>query len=543
MRRAKYLICLLVAPLLIGCGNGGSGGGGKTTSGPTEPDFDHSAEPLDVDNISVGDVKKDTLGGEVKVEGGKAYFDFYEVSDFHGAVNFSTSDKTIGLSKMADYFAKARANNPGGTIVVSSGDMFQGSAESNLTRGYLVNYGMNVMGFEAMTLGNHEFDWSVEWIKKNANLKVNNYSIPFLGANVFDKSTGKLLDGIQASTVITRGEYKIGVVGTLGDGAEKSIMTSLIEGLEFKQEYPIVSAEAQRLKNEEHCDIVIWTSHRDAEELMSSTGVQKSDGIDAVFGGHSHANNALISGDGIPFLQTKNYGKGIAHAQLALDLTTRDVTCSTYEVDDKPYQKDGLEDHAEINRIMSIYNEKLDPIKNEVIGTTDEELDISMDFALTNLCVETMAMAANKWGEKNNNIKVVASFHNANGGVRSTIEEGDIKFGDVYRSFPFDNEVVLVEMTGATLKGILLKADQHGFYRDVEVLSSKEAIKDDQKYYITTTDFMATSPNFDFRLEEDDLVRTGYVVRDVVASRIKFIKNIKKENFTRYDNEKFRLPE
>ena len=177
MKLRKYIISLFALPLLVACGGSSGGGGGKG-----EIDFDHSVPILDVDNISVGEIHKDALGGDITQDSENVYFDFYEVSDYHGTVNYSTEDKTIGLSKMADYMSKKRTLNPGGTVVLSSGDMFQGSAESNLTRGYLVNYGMNIMGFESMTLGNHEFDWGVEWIKKNAQLKVDNYSIPFLGA-------------------------------------------------------------------------------------------------------------------------------------------------------------------------------------------------------------------------------------------------------------------------------------------------------------------------------------------------------------------------
>jgi len=538
MRKAKFLICLLSAPLLIGCGNSGSGGGGNSKG---EIDFDHATPTIDVDSLTPPSLTKDALGGDIKEEDGKLIFDFYEVSDFHGAVNYSVDDKTIGLSKMADYFSKKRAENPGGTVVISSGDMFQGSAESNLTHGYVVNYAMNIMGFEAMTLGNHEFDWSVDWIRKNANLKIGDYSIPYLGANIFDKSTGKILDCLKPSTVITRGEYKIGVIGTMGDGSEKSIMPALIEGLEFKGEVAIVKEEAQRLRSEENCDLVVWSSHRDIDELAGT--VNKTDGIDAIFGGHTHESKTKMTPDSlVPCLETKNYGKGIAHAQLALDPITKEVTSVAASVDEKPYEYAGLVEHAEVKKIMDFYNTYIDPIKGEVIGQADGVLDVSSKFVLTDLCVDTMAIAAQKWADANGGMKISSTYHNANGGIRADIAAGDIKFGDVYRSFPFDNELVVIKVKGSKLKEYLSKAKKYGFWRNLEVLPSISAVVDTEDYYFASTDFLVTSKNEAFKLEESDFIRTGYVIRDIVAARIKWEKTVKASEFIQSKNKQFMVP-
>jgi len=515
MKVRKYIISLVTIPLLISCGKKG------------DIDFDHSVPALDVDNIAVGELTKDPLGGAINEDAENVYFDFYEVSDFHGAVNYSVDDKTIGLAKMADYFSKKRANNPGGMIVLSSGDMFQGSAESNLTYGYLVNYGMNIMGFEAMTLGNHEFDWGIDWLRKNSQLSVNDYKIPYLGANVFDKATGQLLDFLKPSTIIERNGYKVGIIGTLGDNSDKSIMKSLVAGLEFRSEVPIVTAEAQRLKNDEHCDVVVWSSHRDINDL-ANIGITKASGIDAVFGGHTHNSESKKVSE-IPYLETKNMGKGIAHARLSLNKTSKAVDCVVCEVNSAPYAVEGLVDHPEVQKVYNVYNQYLEPVKNEVIGSTDGVLKDTE--GLVNLCVETQAMAAQKWVDNNQNgeWKIVGSVHNASGGVRADINAGDIHYGDVYKSFPFDNEVVIISFKGSDLKNRLLKINNNsGVWRDVEVLSSKSAIVNDTIYYFATTDFFAT--NY-LEFKEDQLVRTGYVVRDCVAARVKYEQKIKAKDF------------
>ena len=538
--KLKNFICILAIPFLVSCGSSGASGGGGGGGGS----FDYDPPTIDVDSIAVPQLKRDTLTGEIKEDDTKVYFDFYEVSDYHGAVNYSTDEKTIGLAKMADYFSKKRAENPGGTVVVSSGDMFQGSAESNLTRGYYVNYGMNIMGYEAMALGNHEFDWGLDWLRKNHACSIENYSIPYLGANVFDKSTGKILDFLQASIVIERGDYKIGVIGTLGDGANLSIMPSLVEGLEFKQEAPIVKEEAKRLKEEVGCDIVVWTSHRGAEELVQS-GVTKADGVDIAFGGHTHENSpaegqsAISTSDGLKFLQTKNYGRGIAHAQLSIDKTTKEVNAEIAEVDTKPYEYPGLVDHAEVKKVCDAYNQYIDPIKSQVIGSVDAELDISETYSLTNYCVDTMQLVAKHFASENGGYDVVAAFHNANGGVRAKLPAGDITYSSIYKSFPFDNEIVLVKASAKKMRSYMSKSRSYGVWHDLKIKDLNSYFVDGDYYYFATTDFMATSKSFAFELSEADLIRTGYIVRDAIAGRILNQKAIKKSKFTRSSNPQF----
>ena len=158
--------------------------------------------------------------------------------------------------------------------------MFQGSADSNLTRGYMVNYSMQYVGFDAMTLGNHEFDWTDEWIKKNAELQYNTSTIPYLGANIL--KDGAIPSFLKKSVVLQRGDYKIGVIGTIGNSLEDTIIKSSLEGYEFVEYKTIVDTEAARLKTEEACNAVILLSHEDAENMEAVVG------IDAAFGGHSH---------------------------------------------------------------------------------------------------------------------------------------------------------------------------------------------------------------------------------------------------------------
>ena len=267
--------------------------------------------------------------GSIRGDDNYDYIDLYELSDFHGAVNYEpdhSSGAYIGLPKLASYFESKRSANPGGTVIFSCGDMFQGSADSNLTRGYMVNYSMQYMGFDAMAIGNHEFDWTDEWMKKNAELQYNTSSIPFLGANI--QKNGEMPSFLKKSVVLQRAEYKIGVIGVIGSELENTILKSALEGYEFVKYQSIVDAEALRLKSEENCNAVVLLAHEAADKIEVVSNV------DAVFGGHAHQDTESLN-NGVPALATLNYGQSVAHIALKFNKSDKTLVKEYIESKDK----------------------------------------------------------------------------------------------------------------------------------------------------------------------------------------------------------------
>ena len=84
--------------------------------------------------------------------------ELYSVNDFHGSFNENRDNGEIGMSKLAA-FLKDKVNQE--AVVLSAGDMWQGGVESNLTKGQIIIDSMNYVGFDSMTVGNHEFDWDL----------------------------------------------------------------------------------------------------------------------------------------------------------------------------------------------------------------------------------------------------------------------------------------------------------------------------------------------------------------------------------------------
>ena len=463
--------------------------------------------------------------GTIRSDDTYDYIDMYEFSDFHGAVHFEkhSDGDYAGLTRLATYMDNKRSSNPGGTLLLSAGDMFQGSAESNLTRGYMVNYAMHYMGFDAMAVGNHEFDWNTDWLKKNAELTYNGNSIPFLGSNI--KKDGEIPAYLKKSTVITRGAYKIGIIGVMGSDLESSVLKSALDGCEFVQYTDIVVQESARLRSEEGCQAVVLLAHQDASHIETTSG------IDAVFGGHAHKDRNT-SYTGVPALATANYGQSVAHIGLKFNKSTKEFAGTDgVAIESMTGLAENLVENADVNSIMDQYAPEINKIKNIKLGTANAELKI--DGALINICTETIFNVALESLKANNPTidtnKVVASFHNAGGGIRDNIAAGEITYGNVYKSFPFDNEIVLFSMTGSEAKTKLRLLKDLGCYRLFENASYFDA---NERYYFVTTDYLAFSEKAMGKIREltdEDLIRTGKVVRDEVANSIYQLDNLKNE--------------
>ena len=109
------------------------------------------------------------------------WFDFYAINDLHGKI--LESDSQEGIAGLTTYLKNAY-NTQDNVILLSSGDMWQGSSESNLTNGLIITDWMNELGFVSMTLGNHEFDWGDDAIYENMALA----QFPLLAINIYDKN-------------------------------------------------------------------------------------------------------------------------------------------------------------------------------------------------------------------------------------------------------------------------------------------------------------------------------------------------------------------
>ena len=182
-------------------------------------------------------------------------FDFYCINDLHGKV--ADADTHPGVDELTTFLERARAGNEN-TVVLSAGDMWQGSAESNMTRGALTTEWMNEVGFAAMTLGNHEYDWGEDPIAANAQIA----EFPLLAINIYDRHTNQQVDYCRSSVVVDQNGVQVGIIGAMGD-CYNSIAGAQVKDVYFltgQDLTALVKAEAQALRAQ-GVDFIVYVIH------------------------------------------------------------------------------------------------------------------------------------------------------------------------------------------------------------------------------------------------------------------------------------------
>ena len=158
-------------------------------------------------------------------------------NDFHGNITEEITGKkrNMGMAKMVGYVNEFKATHPN-TIVLSGGDNYQGTADSNLTFGKPVTAMMKGMNTLASAVGNHEFDWGYEKIKGWAK----DGSFKYLASNIYDRKTNKPVSWASPYMIIKKSGIKIGIIGLAHPDTPSLAKAEYVENFEFRD--PVKSA-------------------------------------------------------------------------------------------------------------------------------------------------------------------------------------------------------------------------------------------------------------------------------------------------------------
>ena len=418
----------------------------------------------------------DHCGIDVTVE-----LDFYSFNDLHGV--FMDTAETPGLDEMTTFLKNAYADDSAYEILLSAGDMWQGTVESSSNKGQLMTEWMNHMGFVAMTLGNHEYDWGSQYIAQNAQLA----EFPFLGINVTDTNVSEPY--CQSSVIVERGGVKIGIIGAVGN-VHASISDEFSDGISFaygKALTQMVKEEAVRLR-QEGCQFIVYSIHEGTEkaypgitDVMGNMGhydSSLSDGyIDLVFEGHSHYRYIIRDEHGVYHLQASSSNKGLSYAGICYNLVTNTYEVTSVDVLKKDtYADDALADDPIVEDLYSKYFADYDPY-TDVLGSNNVRR--SSDEIAKAVAEAYLAKGKEVWGEQYN---VVLGGARINVRAPYELAVGEVTYAQLFTLLPFDNTVVLCQVTGKQLREKLIGSKNTCAY-DANLLST---IKDSELYYIVT---------------------------------------------------------
>lgn len=450
------------------------------------------------------------------------YVDFYSINDLHG--KFADDDSHIGVDELTTYLKNVRQTDDN-AIFVSVGDMWQGSSESNMTKGLIMTDWMNQLDFAAMAIGNHEYDWGEEYIENNDDFA----EFPFLAINIYDRATNKLADYCEASVVVEADGLQIGIIGAIGD-CYSSIAVDKCEDVYFKvgsQLTSLVKAEADRLR-QNGVDFIVYMLHDGygntnlgsvqqigSSQISSYYDTSLSNGyIDLVFEGHTHQGYRLQDEYGVYHLQNRGDNKGgISHVEVAINSVTYESSVNTVElISTSQYQS--LADDPIVEKLLDKYDEQISPA-NEVLGFNSSYRNSDeLQHLIAQLYYKT---GMKEWGDKYN-IVLGGGFMS----IRSpyNLSYGNVTYADLQSIFPFDNQLTLCSIKGRDLRSKFLeKRDRYYVHCGDYGESIKQNIDSNATYYIVVDTYTA-----DYRYNNLTIVERydpQIFARDLLADYIK----------------------
>lgn len=421
--------------------------------------------------------------------------DIYYLNDFHGAIMHDGDE--IGLAKISNFFKTRKMMNPN-TIIISGGDMLQGSALSNYYSGLSTIEIMDEIGFSALILGNHEFDWGLETVTQyfDENEMNGEADFPLLSSNVFNKNTVALPEYIDPYTVVTVEDVTIGIIGYLGYGLERSIATSRVEDYEIKQAVPYISEHAATLRTTYNVDIVLAVGHATSTINSSLINLQGSERVDAIFNAHSHSVYSELNP--IPVIQSGSNGEFIGHVQL--HIVNGDVTA--HIVENISLYDDALlnEDDEDTVTVIESYLSEIETVLYQKISSSQHSYSKS---DLSNWMADIMRV---KTGSD-------IAFHNYGGTRRSIEMNEEINLSMLYEIWPFDNVIKTVYLTGSQINTFIKQEN------DTVASTLLTVFEDDTLYKVATNDYIFDKTNFPF-IGGDNPEYTGIFIRDLAVEEL-----------------------
>ena len=383
----------------------------------------------------------------VKRETGKIYeLVLLHTNDHHGTV--LPNDGRGGLAERAAFVKSVRAANPN-VLLVDAGDINTGTALSNMFNAEVDIAAYGLIGYDAVTFGNHEFDGTREKLEK----QIAEANFPFVSSNV-KTASGKFLGGHQYLVKNYEG-IRVGIIGiTTLRTPEMAAPAHFVNSLTFLPEIDAAKAAVALLRDKEKADIVIALTHmgdvvESPNHVVSQVLAAAVPGIDIIVDGHSHTKFETPRKAGNTYIVSSNeWGKFVGQGKLSVadgKLTAFDW--KPVEINSKGNTV--FSPDVEITALIAPYKEKADLSLKEVVGEASEtfifgnRLTRYQETALGNMITD-----ANVWYFRNvYNQDIDFAFHNG-GNMRAELPKGKLTREQILTVLPFENYLYAVSLTG-----------------------------------------------------------------------------------------------
>ncbi|MCZ7853451.1 5'-nucleotidase C-terminal domain-containing protein [Agrobacterium salinitolerans] len=340
-------------------------------------------------------------------------------------------------------------------LLLNAGDNFQGSLFYTTYKGTVEAEVLNAMKFDAMTVGNHEFDDSEDGLAGF----LDKVQFPVVTANVVATAASKIGDRVKPSIVLEVGGQKIGIVGAVANDTAE--LATPGPNITIAEDVAKISEQVQKLK-QDGVDKIIALTHvgypRDLEFIA------KIPDVDVVVGGHTHTllSNTdqkaegpyptLVDNPGgykVPVVQAGQYSKYLGDLKVVFDDSgvVKESKGDPILIDSsfKP-------DEATLKRIDEL-KAPIETLKSKVVGSSegpiegDRKVCRVKECSMGNLVADATLARVKDQG-------VTIAFANS-GGLRSSIDAGDVSMGEVLTVLPFQNTVATFQLKGEDIRAAL----------------------------------------------------------------------------------------
>jgi len=434
-------------------------------------------------------------------------------------------------------------------LLLDSGDLFQGTLESNVRHGRAVISAYNLLGYDASTLGNHDFDFGREApddsLQAAIKARLREAHFPFLAVNLIDSKTGELprWTNLAASKLFDLDGLKVGVIGVANPDTPALTIRKYVEGLTFVNPVGPVVREAKALRAQ-GAQLIIAIAHIggdcDLKNPDAATSCRRPnqifdllDGlppgtIDVALGGHTHRLMAHWV-DGVATLEAGAEGRYFS-----------EIEACVRPGGGLDREHTRLEPPREISagpadpKISAVIQPFLDAVGADAKRALGPVLSgpLKRDYHALSPLGAMVAEAIRR--DEGVQMAVVNA-----GGLRADLLAGPLTYGALYEMFPFENYVVVLDLTGreATAFVNALGGSGHGYPQTAgfalrgwpgayELVDAQGVPLDSNKHYrLATLDFLlhggdGTQPVVQ-KLAGSQVVRVGANVRDVIVEYLK----------------------
>jgi len=502
------------------------------------------------------------------------YINILHTNDIHGGIvpreaTFLNPDfpPMIGggayISAYADAVREECAENGEYCLLIDVGDIYQGTPTGNYNTGEFVMEWMNAAGYDMMTLGNHDFDDGTD----NALELSEQADFPVICTNFVNMETGEIPAPVIPYLIEDYEGVKVAFIGLATPDTYGLVTPELLAGYGFIDEVETTRRYVEEVR-EQGADIVILVSHlghpgdsdkylervyeawEAGEEYIKDFSMNTAEltclvpGIDVIVSGHTHL------GFSEPWISPVNHtivvqgyanGTGIGRLRLEIDKDTG--TLVGYDLPEGEEYISLLHDEfwpdPEIAEMIEGFRSIAEAGMDQVIGEALSQLPRgNAEHPMGRLIADAML-----WATETD----VALMNR--GGVRAAIPRGPITPRIVYQAIPFEENLYIMDLTGAELKEIL-ETGMQGRRRDMEIggltairnqsmpdgskmsdiLIGGEPFDPDRVYTFVTTGYLAQgNVGYDIMLEHE-AVPANLTLMDAVTSYISYLGEIEPDN-------------